>query len=114
MMKQIVFAFVLIGLNSGCGGSRCELDAENYRARECAIKVEARDFTGKWFSITGRNVNKGGQVKYADLGSWYPLFEDHIDIGDTVVKRKNELVFYIHKKDTVLTFPFECEGQVIK
>jgi len=113
-MKQILLVFTLIALNSGCGGDNCERNAKNYRPNECAIKVESRNFKGPWFSIEGINPNNGNRNKYADLGSWYALFRDHIDIGDTVVKRKNELVFYVHKKDTVLAFPFECEGKVFK
>ena len=92
------------------------MDAENYRPRECAIKVESRDFTWRWFSISGTNAakNDGTRNTYSDLGSWYPSFTNYIAIGDTVIKRKSELVFYVHKKDTVLAFPFTCEGVVIK
>ena len=111
-MKRILAAFALIALNSGCGGNNCERDAENYRPRECAIKVASRDFRWRWFSISGTNTKDGTQNTYSDLGSWYPLFTEHIAIGDTVVKHMNELVFYVHKKDTVLAFPFDCEGKV--
>jgi hypothetical protein len=106
---------MLIALNSGCGASSCEKNAKNYRPRECAIKVESRYFKGSLFSIEGTNAsNSSLRNRYSDLGSWYPLFENYIAIGDTVIKRKNELVFYIHKKDTVLSFPYECDGKVIK
>ncbi len=113
-MKQIFTTFTLIILTSSCGGNTCEIDAENYRSRECAIKVESRDVNDRWFSIEGTNVYNGNRNKYSDLGSWYLLFKDSIAIGDTVIKRKNELVFHVHKRDTVLSFPFECEGKVIK
>ena len=112
-MKQILATFTLIALTAGCGGSNCEIKAENYRPSECAIKVDSRQFIGPWFSIEGTNAYNGGRNKYADLGNWYGSFTDYIDIGDTVVKRKNELVFYIHKKDTVLTFPYKCDGKIV-
>ena len=57
-MKRILATFTFMALNSGCGGNNCEMDAENYRPRECAIKVESRDFTWRWFSITGTNATK--------------------------------------------------------
>lgn len=113
-MKRVLATFILITLNSGCGGNNCERDAANYRPRECAIKVASRDLKWHWFSISGTNANDGTRNTYSDLGSWYPLFTNYIAIGDTVIKRKNELVFYVHKKDTVLAFPFDCEGQVFK
>ena len=112
-MKYILLAFALTVLNSGCGDSSCELDADNYRFRECAIKVASKDFKGRWFSIEGIDAYTGSRNRYSDLGSWYPLFTKYIAVGDTVIKRKNELVFYVHKKDTTLSFRYECEGRVI-
>lgn len=35
-----------------------------------------------------------------------------MSVGDTLIKQKGELVFYIHKKDTILSIPWECEGKV--
>lgn len=46
--------------------------------------------------------------------TWAQWFINEISIGDTVVKNKGKLEFYIHKKDTVLVFPFECDGKVFK
>ncbi len=46
------------------------------------------------------------------MGTWYVLFDKLIEPGDTVVKRAGELKFYIHKKDTVLVFPYTCEGKL--
>ncbi|WP_461042719.1 hypothetical protein [Spirosoma harenae] len=114
-MKQILAIVALIVLSSACGSrGRCEQQAENYREQECMIKVEQRDIFGPWFQIGGKDPTNGKQQMFADLGKWYLKFEDHVAVGDTVIKRKNELVFYIHKKDTVLTFPFECDGEIIK
>ena len=113
-MKNLL-AFTLLVLTAGCGSRTCDTDADHYRSRECAIKIESRYFSSRWITLMGTNAyDTGSQNIYSDLGSWYPLFEKHIAIGDTVVKRKNELVFYIHKKDTVLAFPFTCEGKIIQ
>lgn len=113
-MKPLVLALFSLVFCAGCSNSTCDIDAENYRQRECAIKIEAVHFAGRWFSIKGSNARNGGFNRYVDRGRWYAAFENSIAIGDTLIKRKNELVFYIHKKDTVLSFPFECNGQVIK
>ena len=34
--------------------------------------------------------------------------------GDTIIKRKGEYAFNIHKRDTVLTFNVECQGKVYR
>jgi hypothetical protein len=44
--------------------------------------------------------------------TWAQWFIKKISVGDTVVKNKGELKFYIHRKDTVLVFPFECDGEI--
>lgn len=113
-MKRLLATLTLIALNSGCGETSCEVDAEDYRPRECAIKVEVQKLNGRRFSLEGINPYTGSRNWYFDSGSWYALFTKYIAVGDTVVKRKDELVFYIHKKDTVLTFPYECAGKVIQ
>ena len=50
------------------------------------------------------------EESYDDQGSWYNDFKSRIETGDTLVKKKGELKFYIHKKDTVLIFSFKCHG----
>ena len=44
------------------------------------------------------------------------LFEvsDKLEVGDTLVKNKGELVIEIHKKDSTIFHPFSCEGEIYK
>ncbi|GAB3711892.1 hypothetical protein GCM10027592_49930 [Spirosoma flavus] len=114
MMKRMLLALTLMALQAGCGDTSCENEADSYRDRECAIKVATSEFSGRWFMIEGTNVRNGHQNKFAGMGSWYPEFSKFIKTGDTVIKHKNELVFYVHKKDTLLTFPYKCNGQIIE
>ena len=39
---------------------------------------------------------------------WWSLYIKEIEEGDTIVKKRGELVFYIHKKDTVIAHEWEC------
>ena len=38
-------------------------------------------------------------------------YKNEIEIGDTIIKRKGELTFNIHKKDTIISHEWECEGK---
>ncbi|MBD2700340.1 hypothetical protein IC229_06825 [Spirosoma sp. BT702] len=114
MVKRTLLLLSLVVIYTGCGDTSCEDEADSYRYRKCSIKVTKKQFNGRWFMIEGTNVTNGHQNKFAGLGRWYPLFSQYIEIGDTVVKHKDELVFYVHKKDTLLTFPYKCGGQIIE
>ena len=112
-MKQRGLLLYLLALLAGCGRD-CVSEADTYRPKKCAIKIASRKFGGKWFQIEGTNVANGKRTMFAHTGNWYKQFEKHIEIGDTVIKKQNELIFSIHKKDTVLVFPFDCDGQIIE
>jgi hypothetical protein len=102
---------ICLAFIAGCEGS-CKVDADIYRPKQCAILVADTWFNGRWFRLEGTNIETGKLATYSDQGGWYLYFKDYIALGDTVIKRKNELVFYIHKKDTTLVFPLECQGKI--
>lgn len=39
---------------------------------------------------------------------WWNQYKKEIAEGDTIVKKKGELVFYIHKKDTIIAHEWVC------
>lgn len=39
---------------------------------------------------------------------WWSIYKKEIEEGDTIVKKKGELVFYIHKKDTIIAHEWVC------
>jgi hypothetical protein len=93
----------------------CKLVAENYRQDECLLIIEKiPNDTDNRFDYKGINpVTK----KKCDCNSpfsdrWWATYKAHIAMGDTIIKRKGELKFNIHKKDTVLSFNFECDGKI--
>lgn len=51
------------------------------------------------------------EFKCSDGGRWWTQFEDEISTGDTIIKRKGELTFNIHKKDTIISHEWVCEGK---
>lgn len=114
-MKNIIFfCFIIIS----CGPIRdCDSTVEYYRSDECLLIVEK--IPGKTdgrFNFKGINpVTKMKCDCDSDTSDmWWAEYKEHIEIGDTIIKRKGELIFSIHKKDTILSFNFECDGKVYK
>ena len=51
----------------------------------------------------GRNLNDGYECVCKEDNRWWYLYRNQIERGDTIIKKKGELTFKIHKKDTILT-----------
>jgi len=108
-----VIGFIIIAIICvSCFKIDCEVIGERYREKYCNIVVRETPDSGRWFDIKGKNPVTGEMATYSDMGTWYVYFYTKIGIGDTIVKKQGELKFYIHKKDTVLVYPYECEGKI--
>ena len=109
-----ITAFILIGiLFYSCNNINCEKLAENARDRECKIIVQKMPkFFSPSLDAQGINPETGEQCTCSDGGRWWNQYTQYIEIGDTIIKKKGELIFSIHKKDTILSFKWECEGKV--
>ncbi|PRY45544.1 hypothetical protein CLV58_102293 [Spirosoma oryzae] len=64
---------------------------------------------GRPFKLKGVNIYNGEKEKYSEEGGWYVQYGKYIAIGDTVIKRENELLMRIHKRDSILVFSLDCE-----
>jgi len=114
-MKYLIFLLFIMVSCKPLGD--CELVAKDMRDDECLLIVEKiPGIRDNMFDYKGINpVTK----KKCDCDSdtsdrWWATYNEHIEIGDTIIKRKGELTFNIHKKDTILSFNFECDGKVYK
>ncbi|GGG26164.1 hypothetical protein GCM10011323_32270 [Pontibacter amylolyticus] len=113
LIKAICYTLLAI-LCTSCFSVDCDKLATILRPKECNIVVEDTPERGRRFTIKGINPETNQRVTYSDVNTWYVFFNDKIEVGDTVVKRNGELTFYIHKADTTLAFPYECEGKVFE
>jgi len=96
---------------SSCGS--CEDAANYYKDESFNIILKSKPDSGRAYTLRGINPNSNKDEKYYDDGGFLGLpFKDLISVGDTLVKKPGELKVYIHKKDTVIVFPFKCEGKV--
>jgi hypothetical protein len=60
--------------------------------------------------VIGKDLKTGNEIVYKEENRWFCRFYSKINRGDTIVKKKNELNYSIHKKDTILNFVWLCEN----
>lgn len=113
MKKNIMFILPL--LLYSCVGVDCKKSAEYKKRLDVNFVIIKKD------SLNGREINlkiknrKNNQIEnYSEENTWFAWHYENFQNGDTIVKKKGELIFSIHKKDTVLTFPYECDGKTYK
>lgn len=111
-MKFKISVLVLVLTLVSCKGD-CDWNANGYRNEECLIIVDKLSpNTTTTMSIKGISIVDGKYTVSSENQRWWYIYRDHIERGDTVIKRKGELTFNIHKKDTILSYKWECEGKV--
>lgn len=111
-MRIIFFCFIFTLTSCNID---CDSLANHYRSEECLIIVdELSPATTTTMSIKGISIEDGKYTVSSENQRWWYTYRDQIERGDTIIKRKGELTFNIHKKDTILTYNWECEGQVYK
>ncbi|REA58169.1 hypothetical protein DSL64_21415 [Dyadobacter luteus] len=108
----IIFLLGSILLYSCFREASCEDAAEVNRPDDLNLIIERTSGSAYRLRLEGTNpiTNKKGKFLRQNY-TWSQPFIKDIAVGDTVVKRKGELKFYIHKADTILVFPFKCRGE---
>lgn len=109
---KFLSVFIIALLLTSCLGD-CDKTAEMYRNPECIMIIEniPNPKSAHVFNIEGTHPYTGKKIEYDGEDRWFCTFYPLLAIGDTIIKRKNELVFNIHKKDTILRFNYECNGK---
>jgi hypothetical protein len=110
-IKAAYFSLIAI-LCTACFKADCDKLVAILKPKECNIVVEEIQERSRRFIIKGFNPKTKQRAIYSDVNTWYVYFNDKIEVGDTVVKRNGELIFYVHKADTTLVFPYKCQGKV--
>jgi len=95
----------------------CKEEAEDLKGDECLLIVKKiPGIRDSKFDYKGINPITKEECDCNSTRSdrWWSLYNENIEIEDTIIKKKGELIFSIHKKDTVLNFNFECDGKIYK
>ena len=111
MKKLIVIPFLLL-IFSCNQKPNCEAFLRIDRDSECLMIVKKEQFiTAATLGFEGVNPYTNEKCECNDNNRWWYLFRDEINIGDTIIKRKGKLTFNIHKKDTIISHEWECDGK---
>lgn len=105
-MKNVIYLFLFVFLQSCID---CKRDTETAYNDECHLVVEIPPSDYPYlFKTKGYDpVTKKTKICHND-SRWWSLYIKEIEVGDTIVKKKGELTFYIHKKDTIIAHDWVC------
>ncbi|WP_286920708.1 hypothetical protein [Flavobacterium sp. UBA4197] len=114
-MKKIICLFVCCQFFS-CEKIDCEKLSHIKKDYECLLIVKNLvDSTSVYnFEVEGKSLKTNKDTLYKQENRWFCTYYKYLDKGDTIIKKKGELVFYIHKKDTILSFNWECDSKIYK
>ncbi|WP_430612245.1 hypothetical protein [Flavobacterium sp. JP2137] len=87
----------------------CEKSAQTYRKGNLEVILTERPTVFGDMNFVGTTLNSSEIKTIRIADSWY---RDYMEIGDRVIKRRGELVLYIHKKETVMSFKWDCKGKI--
>ena len=89
--------------------TNCKRDTETALEDECnLVVIIPQSKYPNLFKTKGYDpISK--KVKFCDNENrWWDEYKKEIVVGDTIVKKKGELIFYIHKKDTIIAHEWVC------
>lgn len=101
---------------SSCGKVDCEKLSDIYKETTCKIIIKEipSPQSGHHFFIKGKSILTNKDTVYDEENRWFCQFYKSLNKGDTIIKEKGKTIFSIYKKDTVLSFPFECNNKLYK
>ena len=104
-MKFILSTLVIIILNS-CKKNDSNAFKHILSNEECYLVVETPPTNTVWFVAKGYDPMTKKDKVCKSHSRWWDSFYKEIETGDTIVKRKGELTFNIHKSDTIITHTY--------
>ena len=93
-------------------GIDCKEATDVYRIDNLEVILTKRPILNVDMQFIGRKINSDKISTTKVMGRWYRHYIEYMEVGDTIIKREQELILYIHKKDTTMLVKWECEGQV--
>ncbi|MBW3519809.1 hypothetical protein [Flavobacterium sp. NKUCC04_CG] len=110
--KGVSLVIILLLLSS-CLRVDCEENARFFRAVECLqIFEKLPTLESPYMKSEGIHLVTGDKCICEDETRALNIYKNILEKGDSIIKRKGELNFSIHKKDTIIEVKWECEGKV--
>ncbi|WP_308006422.1 hypothetical protein [uncultured Chryseobacterium sp.] len=82
--------------------------AKELAEEECVLVVQNPPllYTSVSFKVEGYNPITKKPCECNHYNRWWSSYKNEIEVGDTIVKKKGELVFSIHKKDSIISHKY--------
>ena len=99
----ILFVFFIITNRIDHEGFANELAEE-----ECilVVKIPPSKFTSDGFKTQGYHPQNKKSCECIHHNRWWSSYKNEIEIGDTILKKRGQLVFNIHKKDSIISYKY--------
>ncbi|NIF05276.1 hypothetical protein F3J23_07450 [Chryseobacterium sp. Tr-659] len=104
---SVVF-FTFSCRKSDCNNVKLAFYSDDYN-----IIVEEQNIDLTWIKINGFAPVAHKKTNIMVHNNWI-VDSNEVEVGDTIVKKKGELAFAIHKKDTIINHDWYCEGKLYK
>ena len=106
-MKRIIILISLYIVFHSC--TDCKRDAKYIFKEEfnLVIEIPPSEYS-ELFKTKGYDPVTKEIKNLRSFDRWLDFYKKEIEEGDTIVKKRGELVFYIHKKDTVIAHEWVC------
>ena len=88
----------------------CEKLDLSYRKDNLEVVLTAKPTIFGDMKFVGTELNSSKINTTVMTRRWYREYIDSMQIGDTVIKRKGDIILSIHKKDTIINITWVCEG----
>ena len=89
--------------------TNCKKDTDSALEDECnlVVIIPPSEYPNL-FKTKGYDPISKEEKFYEDGNRWLDFYKKEIEEGDTIVKKKGELIFYIHKEDTIIAHEWVC------
>ena len=105
-MKNIIFVFLLVFFQSciNCNRSSKFILEDEFNL---VIEIPPSEYPNL-FKTKGYDPISKKEKFYEDGNRWLDFYKKEFKLGDTIVKKRGEFTFYIHKKDTIIAHKWVC------
>ncbi len=88
----------------------CEKAKEFFLGKETNLVIQDKGIVGNVLDIKGYEPETKRNIRYQDTHGLYVFIRDSTELGDTLLKHKNETWFLLKKKKYNIKFGMSCNG----
>ena len=109
MISNRFLSLTLLFLATSCYKLHtCQVHKKRFYAKETNIIVLDKGPRGNSFTVKGLNPITGESAIYTDGDGIYNYVYNNLNLGDTLIKTKNNATFLIKKRASNITITYNC------